>query len=210
MTLSPAVWQRVRDGLAPDAGLVADVAKEETGPLGAERVAESREALAARVLGAGPLEVWLDDPAVTDLAVNGDGKVWLDRGGGMEWTQRFPYQPRGMVQNTFGPLDRLPGLQVGQRWESQVISPLTGKMESGIVEVVDKQVIAWGKDNNPVSTLVVVSRMGTHSARTWVRPADGLVLQQEIPFPMRKLVLVRQPDDDPAPDTIPGRGRDLP
>jgi pilus assembly protein CpaF len=72
--------------LAPDAGLVADVAKEETGALGAERVAESREALAARVLGAGPLEVWLDDPAVTDLAVNGDGKVWIDRGAGMEWT----------------------------------------------------------------------------------------------------------------------------
>ncbi len=86
MTLSPAVWQRVRDGLSPDAGLVAEVAREETGALGAERVAESREALAARVLGAGPLEVWLDDPAVTDLAVNGDGKIWIDRGAGMEWT----------------------------------------------------------------------------------------------------------------------------
>ena len=86
MTLSPAVWQRVRHGLPPDRGLVADVAQEETGALGAERVAESREALAARVLGAGPLEVWLDDAAVTDLAVNGDGKVWVDRGAGMEWT----------------------------------------------------------------------------------------------------------------------------
>ncbi len=86
MTLSPAVWQRVRDGSAPDAGLVAAVAREETGALGAERVAESREALAARVLGAGPLEAWLDDAAVTDLAVNGDGKVWIDRGVGMEWT----------------------------------------------------------------------------------------------------------------------------
>jgi pilus assembly protein CpaF len=80
------MWQRVRDGLGPDAGLVADVAREETGALGAARVAQSREALAARVLGAGPLEGWLCDSAVTDLAVNGDGRVWIDRGDGMEWT----------------------------------------------------------------------------------------------------------------------------
>lgn len=87
MTLSPAMWQRVREGLPPDAARVADVALEETGALGADRVAESREALTARVLGAGPLEAWLDDPAVTDLAVNGDGRVWIDRGHGMEWTR---------------------------------------------------------------------------------------------------------------------------
>ncbi|WP_317183092.1 TadA family conjugal transfer-associated ATPase [Intrasporangium sp.] len=86
MTLSPAMWQRVRAGLPPDPLRVADVALQEAGALGAERVAESREALAARVLGAGPLETWLDDPAVTDLAVNGDGRVWVDRGDGMEWT----------------------------------------------------------------------------------------------------------------------------
>jgi pilus assembly protein CpaF len=86
MTLSPAMWQRVREGLPPDLTLVSDVAHEETGALGTERVAESREALAARVLGAGPLQGWLDDAAVTDLAVNGDGRVWVDRGEGMEWT----------------------------------------------------------------------------------------------------------------------------
>lgn len=86
MTLSPAMWQRARDGLAPDATLVADVALEESGALGAERVAESNEALVARVLGAGPLEGWLVDRAVTDVAVNGDGRVWVDRGQGMEST----------------------------------------------------------------------------------------------------------------------------
>jgi len=86
MSLSPAMWQRARGGLAPDATLVADVALEESGALGSERVAASNEALAARVLGAGPLEGWLSDGAVTDLAVNGDGRVWVDRGRGMEWT----------------------------------------------------------------------------------------------------------------------------
>ena len=99
MTLTPAMWQRVREGRGPDASLVTDVAKEETGALGAHRVAASREAIAARVLGAGPLEEWLDDGDVTDLALNGDGKVWVDRGAGMEWTGHVvpPDDARGLA-----------------------------------------------------------------------------------------------------------------
>ncbi|EWT03664.1 type II secretion system protein E [Intrasporangium oryzae NRRL B-24470] len=85
MTLTPSMWQRVREGRAPDPGLVADVVHEEVGALGAGRVAASREALASRVLGAGVLEPWLARPGVTDVAVNGDGRVWVDRGHGMEW-----------------------------------------------------------------------------------------------------------------------------
>ncbi|NUR80282.1 MAG: TadA family conjugal transfer-associated ATPase [Dermatophilaceae bacterium] len=84
MSLSPAVWQRVRDGVSPDGGAVADVAAQEQGALGVRRVAASRSALAARVLGAGPLDAWLCEPGVTDVAVNGDGSVWVDRGQGME------------------------------------------------------------------------------------------------------------------------------
>jgi pilus assembly protein CpaF len=34
------------------------------------------------VLGLGPLEPWVTDPRVTDVLVNGDGSVWLDRGDG--------------------------------------------------------------------------------------------------------------------------------
>ncbi len=85
MSLSPAVWQRVRDGVSPDGGAVAEVAAQEQGALGVRRVAETRSALASRVLGAGPLDAWLSEPGVTDVAVNGDGSVWVDRGGGMEW-----------------------------------------------------------------------------------------------------------------------------
>jgi pilus assembly protein CpaF len=40
--------------------------------------------LASEVLGLGPLEPCLLDPRVTDILVNGDGSVWLDRGGGLE------------------------------------------------------------------------------------------------------------------------------
>ncbi len=84
MTLTPAMWERVREGLAPDVREVAGVAAQEHGALGARRVAASRDALTARVLGAGPLDHWLAAPGVTDVAVNGDGRIWVDRGHGME------------------------------------------------------------------------------------------------------------------------------
>jgi pilus assembly protein CpaF len=86
MSLSPAVWQRVREGRGPDVDAVSAVAREEVGALGARRVDDSRRLLASRVLGAGALDQFLAEPEVTDVAVNGDGRVWVDRGGGMEWT----------------------------------------------------------------------------------------------------------------------------
>ncbi|WP_082588882.1 TadA family conjugal transfer-associated ATPase [Terrabacter sp. Root181] len=84
-SLTAAMWQRVRGGVGPDGVAVAEVAAQERGALGAQRVAETRSALAARVLGAGPLDPWLAEPGVTDIAVNGDGRIWVDRGHGMEW-----------------------------------------------------------------------------------------------------------------------------
>ena len=83
-SLTPAVWQRIRDGVGPDGVAVAEVATQERGALGAHRVAETRSALASRVLGAGPLDPWLAEQGVTDIAVNGDGHIWVDRGRGME------------------------------------------------------------------------------------------------------------------------------
>ena len=32
---------------------------------------------------------------------------------------------------SLGPLDRLPGLHVGQRWETRVVNPFTGQVEHG-------------------------------------------------------------------------------
>lgn len=110
----------------------------------------------------------------------------------LNWTRSFPYQARGMVQNTLGPMDRMPGLQVGQRWESRMVSPLTGRVETVRVEVTRKGVLTWG--NNPVSALEVVARATPTSVRIWVRP-DGLVLRQEVPLPfLGRLVLERQPE----------------
>jgi len=102
--------------------------------------------------------------------------------------QSFPYRARGIVQNSLGPAGRMPGLHIGQRWESQVISPLTGQVEAGKVEVVGRRNIYW--DGAPVDALVVQARLSGLKARTWVRP-DGLVLRQEVPTPLGHLYLER-------------------
>ncbi len=110
-------------------------------------------------------------------------------------TQTLPYRPRQIVQNSLGPLDRMPGLQVGQTWESPVVSPLTGAIQSCRVEVVGTEHIIWGSTPTPILTYKVVTRMMPISAATWVRP-DGLVLRQEVPFPHRiKLIMERMPED---------------
>jgi len=109
----------------------------------------------------------------------------------LNWTRSFPDEPRGLFQNAIGPVDRLPGLQVGQRWETRVVNPLTGFVEAVKTEVVGRRTIQW--DNAFVTTLEVVQNLSTLKARTWVR-RDGLVLRQEVPFPFVRLILERQPD----------------
>ena len=105
--------------------------------------------------------------------------------------KKFPYSKHSMLQNSLGPIDMMPGLQVGQRWESQVVNPLSGKVETGIAEVVGKQHIHWNQ--NPVPTFVVVTKTGPISARTWVR-TDGLVIRQELPLLLTRLILERTPN----------------
>ena len=108
----------------------------------------------------------------------------------LDRTMTFEYKPRGMFQSQFGPLDRLPGLAVGQRWDERVVNPFTGQIDTVRAEVKRKTVIHW--DKGPVTTLEVHHQAATLSVRTWVRP-DGIVLRQEIPTPLVRLVLERQP-----------------
>jgi hypothetical protein len=115
----------------------------------------------------------------------------------LNWTRKFPYQPRELVQNELAPIDQMPGLKVGQSWESRVISPLTGRVERVQVSVDRTKVITW--DGNPVTTLEVVTKIPPWTARTWVQP-DGMVLRQEVPFPLVKLMLERLPDRFLGPD----------
>jgi hypothetical protein len=120
----------------------------------------------------------------------------------MNLTRMIPYRERSLVQNVMEPFDYLPGLQVGQRWESRSVNPLNGRIEPVKVEVTRKTVIQWA--NQPVTTWEVVQNMTTPlAARTWVR-SDGLVLRQEVPIPLVKLVLEREPE---FPHDSAGAGR---
>jgi pilus assembly protein CpaF len=75
---------RIRRGEAPDADRVDAVATTGAVHLGSDGARAAREALAAEVLGLGPLEDLVRDETVTDVLVNGDGSVWADRGSGLE------------------------------------------------------------------------------------------------------------------------------
>jgi len=83
VTVSPTVWAQILQGRAPTEGLVAEVLDDEAVLLGHEGIAFARSELAAQVLGAGPLDPLLSDPAVTDVLVNGAAGVWVDRGAGL-------------------------------------------------------------------------------------------------------------------------------
>ena len=84
-----ALVDAVRDRLAGDPGeltphRVALALREAGRPVGDATVLAVHEALRRDVLGAGPLEPLLRMPGVTDVLVNGAGRVYLDRGRGLE------------------------------------------------------------------------------------------------------------------------------
>ena len=79
-----AAWAHIRAGRSPDADLLGSVAAMDLATLGSGGVSDAQERLRVQLLGAGPLEPLLDDERVTDIAVNGDGAIWVDRGCGLE------------------------------------------------------------------------------------------------------------------------------
>ena len=83
MSVGEQVWDHIRAGRPPAPSTVAAVGRAARVVLGADGEASVTAALAATVLGAGPLEEVLQESGVTDVVVNGDGGVWVDRGCGM-------------------------------------------------------------------------------------------------------------------------------
>ena len=98
----------------------------------------------------------------------------------LNMTKTFPYEPRSVVHDILGPLDRLPGLHVGQRWETRVVNPFSGRVDLVRVEVKRLGVINW--DGHTVRTYEVEQNMSPLSLRTWVR-IDGLILRRKCPCP---------------------------
>jgi hypothetical protein len=128
-----------------------------------------------------------------------DGRMEIVSRGPIEiLNQKFSpkYEPRSVISDLLGPLDRLPGLHVGQRWEMQVVNPFTGKPEQSRAEVTRRTVIHWA--GNPVQTYEVEQQMSSLRIHTWVS-TEGVILRQEVPFPfLRLLILERRGDDDGA------------
>lgn len=73
---------RVRRRLAEGADLTS--ALSSTGDVGTARLLETAERVHAATQGGGPVQELLDDPAVTDVLINGGHGVWVDRGRGLE------------------------------------------------------------------------------------------------------------------------------
>jgi pilus assembly protein CpaF len=84
VSVDEAIWARIRAGQSPTENEVAQLAGRDLAVLGDRGAKEFEERLRADVLGAGPLQVLLEDPAVTDVLVNGTRGVFVDRGRGLQ------------------------------------------------------------------------------------------------------------------------------
>ena len=96
MSIDAATLDLVRDRLARHPGdltphRVAEALRAAGRPVGDASVLAAYETLRRDVVGAGPLDPLLRLPGVTDVLVNGAGRVVIDRGRGLEATDvRFP------------------------------------------------------------------------------------------------------------------------
>ncbi|MFS0706508.1 secretion system protein E, partial [Cellulomonas sp. 179-A 9B4 NHS] len=73
---------RRRPASAGDLASVVDRALRASGTLlGPVPLAQAVRAVADELLGAGPLQRWLDAPDVTDVLVNGPRDVWVEQAG---------------------------------------------------------------------------------------------------------------------------------
>ncbi len=83
-----AVARSIQAGRVPTPSTIGRIADEQLQVLGARGRDLAADALADRLVGLGPLTALVRDPAVTDVLVNGDGTVWVDRGEGVRPTGR--------------------------------------------------------------------------------------------------------------------------
>jgi pilus assembly protein CpaF len=88
---------------------VAELVDEHAAVLSAPRRARLRELILRDTVGLGPLEQLLDDPAVTEVMVNGADAVYVERGGRIESTEvRFASEGalRDAIERILAPVGR--------------------------------------------------------------------------------------------------------
>ncbi|MFI9580275.1 TadA family conjugal transfer-associated ATPase [Streptomyces sp. NPDC052236] len=91
MSAAPGLLDAVRQRLAesgaePTPARVAAALRAQGRLLGDAEVLGGTEKLRCELVGTGPLEPLLADPAVTDVLVSAPDRVWVDRGRGLELT----------------------------------------------------------------------------------------------------------------------------
>ena len=126
---------------------------------------------------------WGDSkPAMTVHGkVNGDIMKVVFRSGAFSHEEEFYYEPHSLVMSALAPIDKLPNLSLGQKWQHHVMNPIPmlGKTDIVRCEVTGEQVITWRGE--PVPTYVVEQTYGHIRASCWVAH-DGTVLRQEVPI----------------------------
>ena len=84
--LDASVRRAIRAGSPPSAEAIGTVVAEHAQTLGEDGRVLAASDLVEQLVGLGPLTGLAADTSVTDLLVNGDGVVWVDRGRGVERT----------------------------------------------------------------------------------------------------------------------------
>jgi pilus assembly protein CpaF len=85
--LLDAVRQRLAEsGAEPTPARVAAALRAQGRLLGDTEILGAAQELRSELVGSGPLEALLADPAVTDVLVAAPDRVWVDRGSGLELT----------------------------------------------------------------------------------------------------------------------------
>lgn len=74
----------IRGGGVPTPASIDEVVRADLDLLGDRGLRRHEERMRASLVGLGPLEPLVEDRAVTDVLLNGDGRVWVDRGAGVE------------------------------------------------------------------------------------------------------------------------------
>ncbi|GAB3534590.1 TadA family conjugal transfer-associated ATPase [Arthrobacter tecti] len=93
LPVDAAMFAQVREAVigdaAPVTGASLAAAVQSTGRLlGSEGTFRTLDRVRAELQGLGPLQRYAEDPAVTDILVNGPGAVWVDDGGGLRRTDQ--------------------------------------------------------------------------------------------------------------------------
>lgn len=116
---------------------------------------------------------------------------------------RVDIDPSMLLVDVFGPIDRVPGLRLGKKWQTRSIDPISLVVPTGSLwgrkpslsiiynEVVDEESIEWG--NRSFYCYRIEHRHDNMKSTTWARVSDGRVLRHEFPFGDKRVVVELDP-----------------